>query len=458
MQDYNKSENYINRELSWLDFNLRVLHEARDKENPLFERLKFLAITSSNLDEFFMVRVASLKNMEISDYKKKDASGLTPHEQLEKISEKTHNMVDMQYSTYEKLLLPQLAVENISILNRNQLSEEQKEFIEKYFKNEIYPVLTPMAVDSSRPFPLIQNKVLNICALIKKENKEQAFATVQIPSVFKRIVKLPSENGKKQFILLEEIVQEFLPMLFMGYDVLCSYSYRVMRDADIPIDEDDSEDLLIEIEKSLKERERSGVIRLEVDSKVKGELLSILKKELKVKNDDIYKINEELKNYNEELASRPQIIAANKTDVIYSEDEDPVEKIRAEFEPQGIKVFPISAVSGKGVKELLSYIWEVLKELPQEPVVFEQEYFPGDYNSNDNLSYTVEQLDEHTFVVEGPKIEKMLGYTNLDSEKGFLFFQNFLKNTGILKDLEAAGIQDGDTVRMYGLQFDYYKE
>ena len=174
--------------------------------------------------------------------------------------------------------------------------------------------------------------------------------------------------------------------------------------------------------------------------------------------DDIYKINEELKNYNEERASRPQIIAANTTDGIYSEDEDPVEKIRAEFEPQGIKVFPISAVSGKGVKELLSYIWEVLKELPQEPVVFEQEYFPGDYNSNDNLSYTVEQLDEHTFVVEGPKIEKMLGYTNLDSEKGFLFFQNFLKNTGILKDLEAAGIQDGDTVRMYGLQFDYYKE
>ena len=174
--------------------------------------------------------------------------------------------------------------------------------------------------------------------------------------------------------------------------------------------------------------------------------------------DDIYKINEELKNYNEELASRPQIIAANKTDVIYAEDEDPVEKIRAEFEPQGIRVFHISAVSGKGVKELLSYIWEVLKELPQEPVVFEQEYFPEEYNSNDNLSYTVEQLDEHTFVVEGPKIEKMLGYTNLDSEKGFLFFQNFLKNTGILKDLENAGIQDGDTVRMYGLQFDYYKE
>lgn len=286
-----KHENFINRELSWLDFNFRVLHEATDKENPLFERLKFLAITSSNLDEFCMVRIASLKNMLLSDYKKKDASGMTPKQQLEAISEKTHSMVDMQYNTYSHLLLPQLAMENISILGRGQLSDNQKKFIEKYFKNEIYPVLTPMAVDSSRPFPLIQNKVLNICALIKKEDKEQAFATVQIPSVFNRVVKLPSEQGKEQFILLEEIVSEFLPMLFMGYDVLCSYPYRVMRDADIPIDEDDSEDLLLEIEKSLKERERSGVIRLEVDCNIKSELLSILKKSLRVKNEDIYKIN-----------------------------------------------------------------------------------------------------------------------------------------------------------------------
>lgn len=286
-----KHENFINRELSWLDFNFRVLHEATDKENPLFERLKFLAITSSNLNEFCMVRIASLKNMLLSDYKKKDASGMTPKQQLEAISEKTHSMVDMQYDTYSHLLLPQLAMENISILGRDQLSDNQKKFIEKYFKNEIYPVLTPMAVDSSRPFPLIQNKVLNICALIKKEDKEQAFATVQIPSVFNRVVKLPSEEGKEQFILLEEIVSEFLPMLFMGYDVLCSYPYRVMRDADIPIDEDDSEDLLLEIEKSLKERERSGVIRLEVDCNIKSELLSILKKSLRVKNEDIYKIN-----------------------------------------------------------------------------------------------------------------------------------------------------------------------
>ena len=175
--------------------------------------------------------------------------------------------------------------------------------------------------------------------------------------------------------------------------------------------------------------------------------------------DDIYKINEELKAYNPRMATLPQVIAANKTDVIYSEDEDPVERIRAEFEPQGMKVFSISAVSGKGLKELLYYVRELLDALPKEAVVFEQEYDPNEYNPNDNLPYTVEKSEEeeNTYVVEGPKIERMLGYTNLDSEKGFHFFQNFLKTTGILDELEAAGIQEGDTVRMYGLKFDYYK-
>ena len=159
--------------------------------------------------------------------------------------------------------------------------------------------------------------------------------------------------------------------------------------------------------------------------------------------DDIYKINEELKAYNPRMATLPQVIAANKTDVIYSEDEDPVERIRAEFEPQGMKVFSISAVSGKGLKELLYYVRELLDALPKEAVVFEQEYDPNEYNPNDNLPYTVEKSEEeeNTYVVEGPKIERMLGYTNLDSEKGFQFFQNFLKTTGILDELEAAGIQ-----------------
>lgn len=175
--------------------------------------------------------------------------------------------------------------------------------------------------------------------------------------------------------------------------------------------------------------------------------------------DDIYKINKELEAYNPEIAARPQVIAANKTDALWQDGEDPVERLRKEFEPKGVRVFAISAVSGKGLKELLYYVQELLNKLPKERLVFEQEFFPEDALLVENLPYTVEQdpEDPHVFVVEGPKIEKMLGYTNLDSEKGFAFFQRFLKDTGILGELEEAGIEEGDTVRMYGLEFDYYK-
>lgn len=172
--------------------------------------------------------------------------------------------------------------------------------------------------------------------------------------------------------------------------------------------------------------------------------------------DDIHKINAELKAYNPEIAARPQVIAANKIDVIYPDGEDPVERLRKEFEPSGIKVFPISGVTGEGIPELLYAVSGLLEQMDDEPVVFQQEYFPEDELIYEDLPYTVEK-DDDVFVVEGPKIEKMLGYTNLDSEKGFQFFQRFLKDTGILEKLEEAGIQEGDTVRMYGLQFDYYK-
>lgn len=172
--------------------------------------------------------------------------------------------------------------------------------------------------------------------------------------------------------------------------------------------------------------------------------------------DDIYKINAELEAYNPKIAQRPQVIAANKIDVIYPDGEDPLKRLKDEFEPKGIKVFPISGVTGKGIQELLYYVSDRLKELDQAPVIFEQEYFPEEELIYEDLPYTVE-VEEGIYVVEGPKIEKMLGYTNLDSEKGFAFFQKFLKDTGILDELEEAGIQEGDTVRMYGLQFDYYK-
>ncbi|QOV20729.1 GTPase ObgE [Blautia liquoris] len=177
--------------------------------------------------------------------------------------------------------------------------------------------------------------------------------------------------------------------------------------------------------------------------------------------DDIYKINRELENYNPEIAKRPQVIAANKIDAIYRQEGviDPVERLKAEFEPGGIRVFPISAVSGKGVSDLLYYVQDLLDKLPKEKVIFKQEYFPEDALINSDLPYTVSQdeLDKHLFHVEGPRIERMLGYTNLDSEKGFAFFQRFLKDCGILERLEQEGIKEGDTVQMYGHQFDYYK-
>ncbi len=173
---------------------------------------------------------------------------------------------------------------------------------------------------------------------------------------------------------------------------------------------------------------------------------------------DIYAINKELEAYNKEIAARPQVIAANKIDAL-GDNEEPIQRLKDEFEPKGIKVFPISAVAGKGLKELLYYVRELLDQAPQEAIVFEQEYFPGEELVYENLPYTVTKSEEEegVFIVEGPRIEKMLGYTNLDSEKGFAFFQNFLKNTGILKELEEAGIQEGDTVRMYGLAFDYFR-
>lgn len=174
---------------------------------------------------------------------------------------------------------------------------------------------------------------------------------------------------------------------------------------------------------------------------------------------DIYAINRELNAYSAEVAARPQVIAANKIDAIWDEEKDPVERIRAEFEPKGIRVFPISAVSGQGLKELMYYVKDLLDTMEDKPVVFEQEFFPEDMFIRENLPYTVEKSaqEENTYIVEGPRVEKMLGYTNLESEKGFAFFQRFLKETGILDDLEKAGIQEGDTVRMYGLSFEYYK-
>lgn len=291
--DFEKAEYYENRELSWLEFNKRVLSEAKDKNIPLFERLKFLSITASNLDEFFMVRVASLRNMLEAGYEKKDIAGLKPSEQLELINEKAHEFVTAQYYTYNRSLVPLLEQNNIKILDgHEELNEEQKEFVEKFFKEEVYPVLTPMAVDSSRPFPLIRNKTLNIGALIQKKTNEteMEFATVQVPSVLPRIVRLPEREGTS-VILLEEIIEMNLDKLFLNYNVICAYPYRIMRNSDFEIDEEETEDLLTEIQKQLKKRQWGAAIKLETEDTIDKRLLNILKKNLEISDEEIYYIN-----------------------------------------------------------------------------------------------------------------------------------------------------------------------
>lgn len=295
MDKFKNPEYYTNREMSWVLFDNRVLSEAKDKKIPLFERLKFLSITSSNLDEFFMVRVASLKDMVNAGYTKKDISGKTPSEQLAMLDKATHELVRSQYSTYKRSLVPLLLQNGLRVVEHHeQLSEEEKKFVDRYFADNVYPVLTPMAVDSSRPFPLIRNKSLNIGALVsKKSGKDEfEFATVQVPSVLPRIVPIPSEKAdEKTVILLEEIIERNIDKLFLNYDIICAHPFRIMRNADLTIDEDEAEDLLKEIEKQLKKRQWGEVIRLEVEDGVDKRLLKILKNELMISEEGIYKID-----------------------------------------------------------------------------------------------------------------------------------------------------------------------
>lgn len=343
LKKFDKPEYFENRELSWLKFDGRVLNEARDKSIPLLERLKFTSITSSNLDEFFMVRVASLKDMVHAGYKKTDIAGMTAQEQLDAINKDTRDLVDLQYSTYNRSLIPQLRANGIVIIDEHEdLTEEQAAYVDRYFEENIYPVLTPMAVDASRPFPLIQNKSLNIAALIedKTDPEKTEFATVQVPSVLPRLVRIPGEKirvaVKKEeagagveaaqenlsaaagsgeaaacadgtapeensgvqyeereadtFILLEQIIERNIGSLFLNYNIICAHPYRIMRNADFTLDEEEAEDLLKEIESKLKQRQWGEVIRLEVEDKVDKKLLKILKKELNVASEDIFRI------------------------------------------------------------------------------------------------------------------------------------------------------------------------
>ena len=294
-------EDFFNRELSWLEFNQRVLDQAKAetedaaKRHPVFERMKFLSIASTNLDEFFMVRVASINDQYQAGYTKADPSGRTPKMQLEQISARVGDMVGEMYQVLRQQILPELRKNGIRLLADGQLTDAQRKYLDDYFVQQVYPVLTPMAVDSSRPFPLILSKSLNLGILLENDEHPDtpSFATVQVPSVLNRIVYLPKEESDSgvQAMLLEQVISRKVSELFPGRKVICCYPYRVTRNADMTIDEEGAEDLLLEIEKSLKQRKWGAVIRLEIDHRADKRLLKILEDAFEVDPGFVYSIH-----------------------------------------------------------------------------------------------------------------------------------------------------------------------
>lgn len=277
---------YHNRQLSWMDFNSRVMEEAFEKENPIMERVNFLAITASNLDEFMMVRVAGVIDQMEHGVKSSDLSGLTPKQQYSRLSEKIHSFSERQYSCFNRSLLPALKKHDIYFKKVSELNEAQKKFIDKYFDKVIFPVLTPMAVDTSRPFPLLLNKSLNLAVRLMNDDKETFFAVMQVPSVLPRFMELPTKK-ERDFVLLEDIIISRLDELFELFRIKAYCPFRITRDSDLDIDEDTG-NLLSEIEKSIKQRRRGKPIRLEISDKCDKSLRKFLIQMLGVDESEIY--------------------------------------------------------------------------------------------------------------------------------------------------------------------------
>ncbi len=290
---------FINREQSWLEFNDRILFEARDTKNPLLERAKFLSITASNMDEFYIVRVASLRDLENAQYNEKDFSGLSPAEQLDMISEKARHTMSLQYSTYTRSIVPALSAHNVFMLDYSELDENAKRQADEYFRSTLYPILTPMAVDAARPFPLIYSRQINLCIAIEKEESDSEafseepqyrFATLQIPTVVPRLFKVKISSGIG-FVLIEDIIKENIASLFVGSKVITSGLYRIMRNADLDIDEDEAEDLLKVIEEQVRMRNWGDIIRLEVDTDMDERLMTWLKDSLEIEDEDTFSVS-----------------------------------------------------------------------------------------------------------------------------------------------------------------------
>lgn len=294
---------YLNRELSWLQFNKRVLQEAVDDSNPLLEKLKFLAITSSNLDEFFMIRVAGLKHQTENNITRRDIANMTPAEQIESISETCQQLVARQY-VYLKDILSMLQKEGLSFVKPEEMTGEQMKWLESYFEREIFPVVTPMAVDSSHPFPFLASKSLNIAMLLERNERDSLVdeendidiktAIVPVPSVLPRIIRLPDDgkNSKMHyFIFLEDVLMHYAARLFIGYDLLEARAFRITRDADLYIDEEDAQDLLVEVERQLKKRQRGAAVRIEFEMGTSRFMRRFMTQEMNLAKEDMYEID-----------------------------------------------------------------------------------------------------------------------------------------------------------------------
>jgi polyphosphate kinase len=292
-----KNKTFINREISWLDFNYRVLEEAYDKGNLIMDRLKFLAITASNLDEFFMVRVAGIMDQINVGYNKKSVDGLTPPEQLLAINQLTQEMMTRQYTCLTKSIMPELNQNNIYFLRYDELDEEEKDFALHYFRHECYPVLTPQAIDNSRPFPLVKNNQVYLSIMLhdleaKTSDEKDYMAILEIPKVLERIIALPQSKHSRNlnYIFVEELISPFVNELFTGYDVKQVSEFRITRNADLAIDEDEAEDLLIEIEKSIQQRKWGASIKLEVPKSMNKKMKKWLMHELEIVESELYEL------------------------------------------------------------------------------------------------------------------------------------------------------------------------
>ena len=296
LEEIAKPQYYNNRELSWLAFNERVLEEAEDPNNPLLERLKFLAIFSSNLDEFFMVRVAGLQDqIRAGFHKPENKSGLTPKEQLTKIAERTQALVRRQTEVYRYLMNELLPKENVFVRDIKLLNEEQRNFINELFEETIFPVLTPVAVDAYRPFPTLLGRTLNLLVLLENTSDSEQndrVAIVQVPAVLDRFIQVPSSQDDAQFVLLEDVITNNIEKLFYGYTVKSSQAFRLTRNADLTIHEEGAQDLLVEIEKELKKRKWGVGSRLEVrDREMNDDVLEYLLDEFEIEESDVFRID-----------------------------------------------------------------------------------------------------------------------------------------------------------------------